>query len=217
MALIPTLTKLGRERRVFEVNLGPRLRPLDVIDEVTSVTVDDPAVSLDAVTWTAGTCQLRAAGGEPGRRYLLTISFRTAADPQQDLLAQAWIQIRGSAVSDAPLSPWPADADARAAAEDRLSSALQVSDTGEVSSVRRLGATASALVEQYAPAAPQPIRDEAVIRCAAYLRDQPAAAIRAESVGPLTTDFAVSRQAALRHSGSMSLLSPWRVRRAWIA
>ena len=80
----------------------------------------------------------------------------------------------------------------------------------------RLLAVASALVLRFAPAAPDPVQDEAVIRCAGYLNEQPAASIRSEIVGDITTDYAPNNLSALRHSGAMALLSPWKVRRAGI-
>ena len=78
----------------------------------------------------------------------------------------------------------------------------------------RLLAVSSALVERYAPEAPEAISNEAAIRCAGWLAEHPHAAIRSESIGDIETAFAPSMQSALRHSGGMALLSPWKVRRA---
>ena len=78
----------------------------------------------------------------------------------------------------------------------------------------RLLAVASALVERYAPEAPEAISNEAAIRSAGWLADQPSAAIRSETEGDISTDYAPSQMSALRHSGAMALLSPWKVRRA---
>ena len=78
----------------------------------------------------------------------------------------------------------------------------------------RLLAVATALVERYGADAPDEVDDEATIRVVGYLHDQPRASIRAESVGSLSVDYAPSRQGALRHSGAMALLSPFKVRRA---
>ncbi len=72
----------------------------------------------------------------------------------------------------------------------------------------------TALVDRFAPDAPQPIKDEALIRTAGYLAEQPRAAIRSESIGDVATAFTPSNTSALRHSGAMALLSPWKVRRA---
>lgn len=78
----------------------------------------------------------------------------------------------------------------------------------------RLLPVASALVERYAPAAPQSVKDEAVIRTAGWLAEQPHASIRSEVTGEIRTDYNTASLSALRHSGAMALLSPWKVRRA---
>ena len=70
------------------------------------------------------------------------------------------------------------------------------------------------LVRRYAPLAPLAIHREAVIRTAGWLVEQPAAAVRSESVGDISTAYAATHTSALRHSGAMALLSPWKVRRA---
>lgn len=77
----------------------------------------------------------------------------------------------------------------------------------------RLLPVASALVERYAPAAPEAIQDEAAIRCAGWLSEQPAAAVRSERIGDIQTDYSPSNMSALRHSGAMALLTGWKVRR----
>ena len=112
----------------------------------------------------------------------------------------------------AVLSPWPSTPAALTAATACLKAAIGPDLTDE--RVQALGATAAALVEQYAPDAPSPVKNEAVIRTAGYLAEQPAAAVRSESTGDVSTSFAPSMQSALRHSGSMALLSPWKIRRA---
>ncbi len=78
----------------------------------------------------------------------------------------------------------------------------------------RLLEVATALVNRYAPDAPDAVSNEAVIRCAGWLNEQPHAAVRSETIGDLSTSFAPNMQSALRHSGAMALLSPWKVRRA---
>ena len=78
----------------------------------------------------------------------------------------------------------------------------------------RLLAVATALVERYADGAPDAIANEAVIRCAGWLAEQPAAAITSETEGDIRTSYAPTAMGALRHSGAMALLSPWKIRRA---
>lgn len=72
--------------------------------------------------------------------------------------------------------------------------------SGQTATLDRLLATASTLVEQYAPDAPDSLQNEAAIRIAGYLFD---------------TDPAESRRVAspMLYSGGAALLSPWRARR----
>ena len=71
-----------------------------------------------------------------------------------------------------------------------------------------------ALVQRYAPAAPDGILREAVIRTAGWLAEQPAASVRSEDTGDIATNYAPTMQSALRHSGAMALLTAWKIRRA---
>ena len=84
---------------------------------------------------------------------------------------------------------------------DQLRNALRVEDSAEeVEIVTRLLAVGTAMVEKYAPDAPDVIQDEATIRIAGYLFDAP-------STGRGTPN-------ALRNSSASALLSPYRVQRA---
>lgn len=79
--------------------------------------------------------------------------------------------------------------------------------------------TAVTLADDYAPAAPVGVRQEAAIRTAGWLRDvDPAAAQRSHSDGGEGGDDAVTFRpaaaGALRASGGMALLTRYRVRRA---
>ena len=78
----------------------------------------------------------------------------------------------------------------------------------------RLHGVAVALVERYAPEAPEAVQNEAVIRTAGWLAEQPPAGVRSETIGDEAYEYAPAMVSALRHSGAMALLSPWRVRRA---
>ena len=78
----------------------------------------------------------------------------------------------------------------------------------------RLLAVATALVTRYAPNAPDAVANEAAIRAAGWLAEQPSAAITSESEGDIRTSYAPTMLSALRHSGGMSLLSGWKIRRA---
>ena len=113
------------------------------------------------------------------------------------------------------LSPWPARTATAslAAAISALGAALGEDDDHVTA---RLGATAAALVERYAPDAPDPVKDEAVIRTAGWLRQAPSYGARSEAEGEISTTFSPSMTGALRASGAMALLSPWKVRRAGV-
>ena len=89
----------------------------------------------------------------------------------------------------------------------QLSAALRIGDgTAEpeepvLSILTRLKGVGEALVENDAPDAPDAIKDEAVIRVAGYLYDQPEA--------PSMAGYA----SAMKNSGAASLLSRWGKRR----
>ena len=78
----------------------------------------------------------------------------------------------------------------------------------------RLLAVASALVQRFADGAPAEISNEAAIRTAGWLAEQPSAAIRSATEGDISTSYMPTHTSALRHSGAMALLSPWKIRRA---
>ena len=111
----------------------------------------------------------------------------------------------------ATLSPWLSSPVALAAARTCLGDALGLTDE---STLDRLGSTAAELVERYAPDAPQPVKNESVIRASGWLHEQPAAAVRSESVGDISTSYAATHTSPLRHSGATALLSAWKQRRA---
>ena len=84
-----------------------------------------------------------------------------------------------------------------------LSGALRLSDdAAEQAEAMRLLAYATEAVEQHAPSAPEATQNEAVIRLAAYLYDQPNAG------------RGLSYANALRNSGAAMILLPYRIHRA---
>ena len=110
------------------------------------------------------------------------------------------------------LSPWPTTPAAIQTATTALAAAVGSSE--DVAG--RLGPVAAALVERYAGGAPGAVKDESVIRAAGWLHEsKPGLADSKLSAG--SADIAKTFSpglSALRHSGAMSLLSPWKVRRA---
>ena len=117
----------------------------------------------------------------------------------------------------AALSPWPAKTAtvALAAATARLKAAIGPELTDE--RVQALGSAASAMVEAYAPSAPQALRDIAVERAAGYMHEQPSASRRSGSVGDIATAYAPSLAGAMLYSGAKSLLYPHRKKTAGTA
>ena len=114
-----------------------------------------------------------------------------------------------------PLSPWPTSPMALANATARLKAAIGPELTD--ARVQALGAAASALVEGYAPEAPQALRNMAVEMVTGRLHEQPAASRRSGSIGDISTSYAPSLTGALLHSGAKSLLYSFRAKRAGVA
>ena len=110
------------------------------------------------------------------------------------------------------ISPWPTSKVALQAAVDQLAAAIGASP--EIAA--RLGPVAAALVEEYAAGAPQAIRDEAVIRTAGWLHGARPRGVTAVKTGGNDFEFASTAASSLRASGSMALLSRWKIRRAGV-
>ena len=128
----------------------------------------------------------------------------------------------------AALSPWPATTAVVAwkAAVGRLRKELhpKAGPTADPDcpdeldlKVAQLASVASIRVEQFAPQAPQAIRDEAVIRFSAYLASRPKP-IRALDLGGTRVEFATAGLARpFVYSGARALLAPFVRRRALAA
>ena len=115
------------------------------------------------------------------------------------------------------LSPWPpiTSAAARTPAVARLREAAGGRALGSDDAANALGEAAGAMVEEYAPGAPQALKDEALIRFAGYLSGSDYGGIVSEtSVGSAQVTYTVNHASAWRNSGAGMLLSRWRVRRA---
>ena len=93
-------------------------------------------------------------------------------------------------------------------------------DTEQIRLFDRLISVASALVEKYAPLAPQDVQNEAAIRVIGYLKDTPKSAVLSIDGGgrgfSSGTTYPSGVRSALRHSGAMAILSPWKIRRAGV-
>ena len=109
-----------------------------------------------------------------------------------------------------PLVPWPTDHVNAANALECVHELIGAHIGLDAVSVA--ARTAAEIVIGYGSNAPQLILDTALVRVASFLLEHPAAGIRSETTDQLTTSY-IARQSPLRHSGAMSLLSPFKVRR----
>ena len=122
------------------------------------------------------------------------------------------------------LSPWPELPTTEIEDGSELSVATstlkdEISPGAKNETIQRLGAVASARVEQYAPGAPAVMRTEAVIRFAGYLFEAESGAVRDDNISmagqvQTQTTYQTNHAAAFRNCGAAALLSPWKVRRA---
>ena len=80
----------------------------------------------------------------------------------------------------------------------------------------RLLPVVTALVEREAgPDTPEAVANEAAIRCAGWMADSIGRAYKMEA-GDTGETFPSGQHSALRHSGALALLGPWKVRRAGV-
>ena len=79
-----------------------------------------------------------------------------------------------------------------------------------------LGEAAAALVERFAPDAPDAIKNESVIRLAGWVNAREPKPIQGLTISGMRFDFRERFFApnAMTNSGARSLLLPWRIRRA---
>ena len=106
------------------------------------------------------------------------------------------------------LSPWPTTPAAITAATAALATACGCSE--DVAG--RLGPVVAELVERFASGAPPAVKSEAVVRAAGWLAGNKPG-LRKVNVRSVDIEYS-GGQSALRHSGAMSLLSPFKIRRA---
>ena len=92
---------------------------------------------------------------------------------------------------------------------------LIASETGlDATRAASVLAAVTALVESYAPSAPEAIKDEAIIRCAGWMAQAPSGGQRREGTGDIDTAWSPAMTGALSASGAKGLLAPWRARGA---
>ena len=80
----------------------------------------------------------------------------------------------------------------------------------------RILAVATAIVLEYAPAAPTALLNEAVIRLGGYLAQSDYGTVREETIGPRSVSYQMNHAAMFRNSGGQALLTRWKKRRAGV-
>ena len=81
----------------------------------------------------------------------------------------------------------------------------------------RLLPVVAAIVDDYAPHAPDALADEAAIRFAGYIgRSDYFGAIRSKTTGPLSVEYVTNHASAFRNCGAAALLTRYKRRRAGI-
>ena len=116
------------------------------------------------------------------------------------------------------LSPWPGTT--ATVTRGAALACLKASITGGASLSddrgHALGEAAAVMVERFAPSAPQPVKNEAVLRLAGWLLARAPRPVQSIQTGGLRMDFRerFSAPSAMVNSGARSLLLPWRARRA---
>ena len=91
---------------------------------------------------------------------------------------------------------------------------LAAESSATVERSERVLPVAERMVTDYAPDAPEELRDEATFRFAGYLLGSDYGAVRTETIGPRSVEYVVNHASAFRNSGAAALLTRYRVRRA---
>ena len=115
------------------------------------------------------------------------------------------------------LSPFPTSSQAatRTAAIAKLKRRVSGLSSADDATVAELGEAAAAVIEEYAPGAPQAIRDEALVRYAGYLSQAPPGSVQKINVGDVEIEFRQAPPASsFQLSGAGALLTRWKIRRA---
>ncbi|MCY4572907.1 MAG: hypothetical protein OXF01_08900 [Gemmatimonadetes bacterium] len=103
-----------------------------------------------------------------------------------------------------------------AALVDAARPEIELFQTGHDRELDRVVEVAAHLVCRWCPDAPDVVLKEAILRCAGYLAEAPRENLAAEAAGQRRAEYAPGQLAALRHSGAMAVLAPWKVRRAGV-
>ncbi len=116
------------------------------------------------------------------------------------------------------VSPWPSDPAALPAARACVREAIGTREA-DLPDARldQMAETASAIIQDYAPGAPDPIRSESLFRLVGYIWGSDFGGVASETLGPSTLNYTTNHADFARRSGALGLLSRWRIRRAGAA
>ena len=116
------------------------------------------------------------------------------------------------------LSPWPnAGTQARTAAIAKLKRRVSGLGSADDATVSELGEAAAEIIEEYAPLAPQAVKDEAMIRYAGYVKQAPPGAIQKIELKDISIEYRQAPPASsFQLSGAGALLTRWKVRRGGV-
>ena len=92
--------------------------------------------------------------------------------------------------------------------------AVAIGAEDDIPAAERLAEVGTAMVNRYAPEAPEVLRREAAIRVAGYFWASEYGGIRKDEIGPQSVEYTVNHAAVFRNCGAAALLTNWRVRRA---
>ena len=84
----------------------------------------------------------------------------------------------------------------------------------ELERATRVLSVAVQMVDDYAPNAPDALKDEAVIRFGGYILGSDYGGVRMDELGPQKYEYTTNHAAAFRNCGAAMLLTRYRVRRA---
>ena len=115
------------------------------------------------------------------------------------------------------LSPFPTSSQAatRTAAISKLRRRASGLRNADDEKIAELGEAAAAVIEEYAPGAPQAVKDEAAIRYVGYIAQAPPGSIQKIGLPDIDVEFRQAPPAsAFQLSGARALLTRWKIRRA---
>ena len=99
----------------------------------------------------------------------------------------------------------------------QLRAAIEIeTDASTDEALQRMLDTAAALAERYASGAPVAVKDGATIRTVGWMANHPSFSLKGSSAVGVRRSYDTEQLSALRHSGAMALLSPWKIRRAGV-